>query len=414
MTNDKRQRGVSRRRFLGAATASVAAATIVPRHVLGERADRRPPSETITYGVIGNGGRKDAGLRGKKDFERIAVCDVDIKRIGGEPDGKTRFTDYRKMLERKEIDVVCIGTPPHWHALPCLHAAQAGKDIFCEKPFTKFIAEGRAVADAVKRYGVIFQIGTFGRFGKQGEGDRQNRKIIKYGLIKDLSDLVASGGGRNRTGDPSLPRVEDIPESLDYEMWLGPAPFKPYNPKRVHYSNRFYWDYEGGDLTNFGHHSMDPLLYLYGKDHTAPVRVEPGPSPWPEHPDCVGKYSWIECTYADGMRVLFGGGGHKAEYDRPRKRSRVSVDDLDEEGKKRYEALPDLAKLVDFGTAVRTRQQSGGHAEASHRVSTLMNLCNVAIRLNRTIRFDPVKEVIVGDDEAARLVDIPMRAPWHL
>jgi hypothetical protein len=114
------------------------------------------------------------------------------------------------------------------------------------------------------------------------------------------------------------------------------------------------------------------------------------------------------------MRVLFGGGGHKAAYDRPRGRSSVSVKDLDEEGKKRYDALPEIAPLVDFGTAVRTRQQAGGHAESSHRVSTLMNLCNIAVRLNRTIHFDPDKEVIVGDEEAARFVDIPMRAPWHL
>jgi len=413
MSHNKRQHEVTRRRFLGAATAAAAATTIVPRRVLGGPGEKAP-SDTITYGVIGNGGRKDAGLRGKSGFKKIAVCDVDVKRIGGEPDGKTRFTDYRKMLERQEIDVVCIGTPPHWHCLPCIHAAQAGKDIFCEKPMTKFIAEGRAVADAVKRYGVVFQIGTFKRYGSQSDDNRANRKIIKYGLIDDLSDMLVSAGSRNRTGNPALPKVEPIPDELDYDLWLGPAPLKPYNPDRVHYKNRFYWDYEGGDLTNFGAHSLDPCLWINGKDETAPVRVEPGPCPWPQHPDAVGQFSWAECTYADGLRVLLGGGSFKAPYDKPRKRGSVAVDDLDEAAKKRYDALPEIPKLVDFGTAVRTRQQAGGHAESSHRVSTLMNLANIAIRLNRTIHFDPVEEVILGDEEAARFVDIPMRAPWHL
>ncbi len=410
--NPDHQHAVSRRRFLGAA-AGVAAATIVPRHVLAASGDSAP-SETITYGVIGNGSRADAGLRGKSGFRRIAVCDVDQGRIGGEPDNKSRFTDFRRLLERQDIDVVCIGTPPHWHALPCIMAAQAGKDIFCEKPMTKFIAEGRAVADAVKRYGVVFQIGTFKRFSLQGEKHLQNHKIIKYGLIEDLSDVVVSAGARNRVGNPALPPVEPIPESLDYELWLGPAPFKPYNPDRVHYKNRFYWDYEGGDLTNFGAHSVDPVQWHYGKDETSPVRVEAGPCPWPQHPDAVCQWSWVECTYADGLRIVLTGGAFKAKYDRPRKRSSVSIDDLDEEGRKRYEQLPDPPRLVDFGTAVRTRQQAGGDAESSHRVSTLMNLANIAIRLGRVIHYDPVKEQIVGDDEAARLVDIPMRAPWHL
>lgn len=410
--NPSRQRSFSRRRFLGAA-AGMAAATIVPRRVLGA-ADEPAPSETITYGLIGNGGRADAGLRGMPGFRRIAVCDVDQARIGGEPDNVSRFTDFRRLLERKDIDVVCIATPPHWHALPCIMAAQAGKDIFCEKPMTKFIAEGRAVANAVKRYGVVFQIGTFRRFGLQSDKNLENHKIIKYGLLKDLSDVVVFASARNRVGNPALPAVEPIPASLDYDLWLGPAPFKPYNPDRVHYKNRFYWDYEGGDLTNFGAHSVDPVQWLYGKDETSPVRVEPGPCPWPQHPDAVGQWSWVECTYADGLRVVLTGGAFKADYDRPRKRSTVSIDDLDDEARQRYAQLPDPPKLVDFGTAVRTRQRAGGDAESSHRVCTLMHLANIAIRLGRVIHYDPVKEQIIGDDEAARLVDIPMRAPWHL
>jgi len=413
MSADTRNGRVSRRRFLGTTAAATAAATIVPRHVLGA-ANEPSPSETITYAVVGNGGRKDSGMKRWNCFRRIAVCDVDTKRIGGEPDNETRYTDFRRLLERKDLDVVAIGTPPHWHTIPCIAAAQAGKDIFCEKPMTKFIAEGRAIADAVKRYGVVFQIGTFSRFGSQNAENKANRKIIQHGLINDLGDVVAFAGAKNRTGKTSLPRQEPIPESLDYDLWLGPAPYKPYNAARVHYSNRFYWDYEGGDLTNFGFHSLDPIQWIYGKDETSPVLIDPGPAPWPQHPDAVGKYSWVECTYADGLRIVMTGGAHGAKYDRPKAKSKVGVKDLDEPGRKRYDELPDPPQLVEFDVAVKTRQQAGGGAESSHRVSTLMNLANIAIRLNRKLRYDPVREQIVGDEEANRFVNIPMRAPWHL
>jgi myo-inositol 2-dehydrogenase / D-chiro-inositol 1-dehydrogenase len=402
--------GVSRRQFLGA-TATVAAATLVPRHVVGAskklQSDAEPPpSEVITYGVVGNGGRKDAGLAGNKAFKRVAVCDVDVKRIGGDADNKTRFTDFRRLVERKDIDVVCIGTQPSWHALVCLAAAQAGKDIFCEKPFTKFIAEGRAVADAVKRYGVVFQIGTFGRFS----ANREIHKIVASGLMKNLQGVVVMAGAQNRTGKTSLP-VEPVPEGLDYDLWLGPAPFKPYNKQRVHYSNRFYWDYEGGDLTNFGFHSYDPVQYTYAKDDTGPVEVEPH-AVWPQHPDAVGVYSHVVLTYADGLKIVVRGTNAKqvdVKGDRKVQRGSLSAEDC-----KTLDALPDPPKLVPFAEAVKTRQQAGGNAESSHQVSTALNLANIAIRLGRKLRWDPVAERIVGDDEAARFVDIPMRAPWHL
>lgn len=412
MLTQKNKHDITRRRFMGAASA-VAAFTIVPRHVLGGAAESAP-SDTITYGVIGNGKRKDSGLRGMKGFKKIAVCDVDSEHMTKEAAGIARYTDFRKLLEQKDIDVVCIGTPPHWHALPCIMAAQAGKDIFCEKPMTRFIAEGRAVADAVRRYGVVFQIGTFKRFGSQNPKNIQNHKIIKHGLLKSLDGVVAFAGAKNRTGQHALGAVEPIPESLDYDLWLGPAPFKPYNPARVHYSNRFYWDYEGGDLTNFGAHSVDPAQWIYGKDETSPVRVEAGPAPWPQHPDAVDEFSWVECTYADGLKLVLTGGKFGAKYDRPKEKKSVSIDDLDETARKRYDHLPDPPKLVDFGTAIRTRQQAGGNAESSHRVCTLMHLANISIRLGRTIHYDPNAEQIVGDEEAARFVNIPMRAPWHL
>ena len=405
---------ISRRRFLGAAAATAATLSIVPRHVLGGPG-KDAPSDTATYAVIGNGRQRDRGIGCLGARKKIAVCDVDTTHMGGEPDNQTRYKDFRLLLERKDLDVVAIGTPPHWHALPCIAAAQAGKDVFCEKPMTKFIAEGRAVADACKRYGAVFQIGTFKRLGNsRNKSHIENHKIIKHGLMADLSGTVATAGAQNRIGKTNL-KPEPVPKNLDYDFWLGPAPYKPYNRQRVHYNNRFYWDYEGGDLTNFGAHSFDPFQWSYGKDDTSPVTIEPH-APWPQHPDAVGPFGWVELTYADGLKVVITGGGWKGEnkYDRPRKRSMVSAKDLDDEGRKKLAELPDPPRLLTFGQAVRTRQRAAGNAESSHRVSTALNLANIAIRVGRTVHYDPVAEQIVGDEEANRFVNQPMRAPWHL
>ena len=410
--SNKTDRKISRRGFLGTATATAATITIVPSHVLGGP-NRAAPSDTVTYATIGNGKRRDSGIACLGARKKIAVCDVDKTHMSREKEGVARYTDFRLLLERQDLDVVAIATPPHWHALPCIMAAQAGKDVFCEKPMTKFIAEGRAVADAVERYGVIFQIGTFKRYGNQKNKSHViNHKILKYGLLKDVSGTVAMAGAKNRIGKEALP-AEPMAGTLDYDMWLGPAPYKPYNKSRVHYNNRFYWDYEGGDLTNFGAHSLDPLQWSYAKDDTSPVRIEPQAT-WPQHPDAVRPFSWVELTYADGLKVVLTGGKGGGKYDRPKKRGMLTENDLDAAGRKRLAELPDPPRLVPFGEAVRTRQQAGGNAESSHRVSTAMNLANIAIRMGRTIQYDPVKEQIVGDEEANRFVNIPMRAPWHL
>ena len=299
---------ISRRHFLGTSALTAAAFAVVPRHVLGGEG-KPPPSDTATYATIGNGRRRDSGIGCLGARKKIAVCDVDTKHMEKEKPEVARYKDFRLLLERKDLDAVAIGTPPHWHALPAIAAAQAGKHIFCEKPTTKFIAEGRALADAVARYGVAFQIGTFKRFGNsRNRSHVECHKIIAHGLIKDLSGVCVNAGARNRIGKTNL-KPQPVPANLDYDFWLGPAPWKPYNAARVHYNNRFYWDYEGGDLTNFGYHSYDPLQRTFAKDATAPVKARPH-APWPQHPDAVGYYGWVELTYADGLRVIITGGGN--------------------------------------------------------------------------------------------------------
>jgi predicted dehydrogenase len=339
---------------------------------------------------------------------RLASCDVQwLDRA----DNKTIYTDFRRVLERKDIDVVAIATPPHWHALVSIAAMEAGKDVLCEKPMTRFIAEGRAVAEAEKRYGRIFQVGTFGRFDASRDSRKVlTRKIMKSGLLKNCPVVHIARGGHKVKEWSGLVNVKPrpVPPNLDWDMYVGPAPMKPYHPHRVGGTHRGYWDYEGGGLADMGQHHFDPVTWTYGKDDTAPVEIEAYAPP--AHPDAVGMWGWVELKYADGMTVVLDSG----EWGDRKEPRDIRLEDLDEASREKIKAMPDPEPLRDFADAVRTRKPAGGNAEAAHRTACILHLANIAIRVGRKIRFDPVKEVIVGDEEANRLVNQPMRAPWHL
>lgn len=451
-------RTISRRRFLRGAGASLAAFYIVPRHVLGGPG-HTPPSAVITRAVIGVGGmgmnhvtENDAG----RPPQTLAVCDVDrshldqaLQKAGRSCDG---YHDFREVLERRDIDVIYIATPPHWHALIAIAAAQAGFDILGEKPTTRTIGEGQALADAVRRYGRIYQVNTHGRFGAcyQFGASRLLRKLADSGLLgTPLTVRVSRSLGfdwkvKRWAGRTDL-TAEPVPDVLDYDMWLGPATEKPYHPHRVHGSFRGYWDYDGGGLSDMGQHYLDPVQYILNKDHTSPVEIEAA-APWPPHPDAVGMWGAVRLRYDDGTTILL----HSGEWE-PAREFRISdlksemadtkpeISDLrcgDEPGQPflagpegqvfdnyrtepaglfdQIAALPDPPPLIDFETAVRTRQQPGGDADVTHRSCTLVNLANIAIRTGRKLRYDPVAQRFIGDEQADRFINPPMRAPWHL
>ena len=412
---------VSRRGFLkGAATA--AAVTLVPRHVLGGPG-KTPPSDIITAGLVGCGGQGGEDLRSYIDAaggkHRVLVaCDVNKHRLA---QAKKKFgeqvdlvSDWRRVIERKDIDVVSVATPPHWHALICIAAAQAGKDILCEKPMTRFIAEGRAVVTAVKRYGRVFQIGTGGRFGAyKSPLSRSIHKIMRSGLLKKCPGVWIQKGGFPVKGYCGLvnAKPQAAPAHLDWDMYCGPSPLRPYHPHRFGWSHRYYWDYEGGSLADFAQHYMDPFQWIYGKDDTSPVEVEALAAP--AHPEACGVWAWVELKYADGMTLVLDGNEWGPRYDR-KPAHHVRMTDLDEESRKKVEKMPDPEPLLKFPEAVKTRKPSGGHVEAAHRAVTIAHLSNIAIRMGRKIRYDPVKEQIIGDDAANRLVYQPMREPWHV
>jgi len=402
---------VSRRHFLEGTALGVGAATFLPRHVLG--APDIPPSETVGAALIGVGGRGPGTFQGLKELNPVKLAECDVRWLD-RADNKTKYTDFRRVLERKDIDVVAIATPPHWHALISIMAMEAGKDVLCEKPMTRFIAEGRAVAEAAKRYGRIFQIGTYGRFGASKDPKKiLIRKIMKSGLLKKCQGVHIKAGGLKVKEWSGLvnAKPQPIPKNLDWDMYVGPSPMKPYHPHRVGGTHRGYWDYENGGLGDMGQHAMDPITWTYGLDDTTPVEIEAHAPP--AHPEACGMWGWVELKYANGFTIVLVSGEWGEDYTRLRARD-IKIEDLDEEDRKKLAEMPDPPPLLSFAEAVRTRKPAGGNAEAAHRTVCILHLANLSIRMGRKIKFDPATEQVIGDAEANRLVNQPMRAPWHL
>lgn len=417
----KRPSRFSRRSFIARSAGAAAAGSIfhiVPRHVLGGP-DNVAPSDTLNGALIGVGGRGPGTFKGMaeqfkplgKQVNKVVECDV---RFVKEADNKTKYTDFRRVLERTDIDLIAIATPPHWHALISIAAAEAGKDVLCEKPMTRTIGEGRAVVEAFKRFDRVFQIGTFGRFSASKDKNKiLAHKIMRSGLLKNCQAVDLKKGGlkvKEWSGRPEL-KVEPVPASLDWDMYCGPRPLVPFVRPRFGATHRQYWDYEGGGLSDMGQHYYDPTQWTYGKDDTSPVRIEAFAPP--AHPEVTGMWAWIELTYADGLTFAIESGEWGEPYTRKQPRE-VKLTDLSPEDQEKIKAMPDPEPLLTFAEAVLQRKQAGGHAEAAHRAATIVNLSNIAIRMGRKINYDPVKEQIIGDEEANRLVNQPMRAPWHV
>ena len=410
----------NRRKFLKTSAASAASFQIVPRHVIGGQG-HTPPSETYGAALIGCGGRGPGTYESmvrKLPATLVAACDVQKTRVDGyikrkNPEAKG-YNDFRRLLENPDIDLVAIATPPHWHALISIAAAEAGKDVFCEKPMTRFIAEGRAVVEAFNRYKRVFQIGTNGRFGAyKSRTSRTIHKIMRSGLLKPNPCVHIKKGGlklNQWSGKPGLkPQIPS--EDLDWDLYCGPSPLKPFVTDRVGGTHRNYWDYEGGGMCDMGQHHFDPQQWIYVKDDTSPVKIEAFAPP--AHPDVTGMWAWVELTYSDGFTFVMDSAEWGPGYDKKASKQ-VSLSQLSEEDQQKIAAMPDPAPLLSFAEAVKQRKQAGGHPEAAHRAACILHLANIAIRLGRKLQYDPEKEQFVGDDEANRFVNVPMRSPWHL
>jgi myo-inositol 2-dehydrogenase / D-chiro-inositol 1-dehydrogenase len=415
----------SRRKFIKGSLATLAAFSIVPRHVLGK--GFLAPSDQLTKAIVGVGGmgRGHIPYAGTKV---VAICDVDKRHLKLaldqlEPGVKT-FSDYRELIQLPEVDIVHVATPPHWHGIIAADAARAGKDVWCEKPMTRTIGEGKRLVEAVQQHGRIFRLNTWFRFESNFYGMNTTvkpiKKLVESGLLGwPLKVTVSRHTGFDWkfywVGKTNL-QPEPVPAELDYDMWLGPAQYKPYSEHRTHGTFRGYWDYDGGGLGDMGQHYLDPIQYFLGKDDTSPISVEiDAPQ---QHTDAVGTWRRIEYTYADGCKIILDGEGKDENVpyiEGPKGKLypnfRSDIPDLE----KKLAAFPDSEpQNIDFAEAVRKRQKFALNEENGHRSCTIVNMGLAALRLGRSLKFDPVKQLFVDDEGANRLIDQPMRGPWTM
>jgi len=416
----------TRRSFIKRSALALGAFAIVPRHVLGGPGFIAP-SDTLTKAIIGVGGMG----RGHIEYEGtrvVAMCDVDklhlkdaIALAGGKPRG---YADFRELIAQPDIDVVHIATPPHWHGIMSVMAAQAGKDVWCEKPMTRTIGEGKRVVEAMEQYGRMFRLNTWFRFKDNfygmGTTVKPIKKVVDSGILGWPLKVTISGvTGFNWkfywVGKDNL-EPKPVPAELDYDMWLGPAQYKPYNPHRVHSTFRGYWDYDGGGLGDMGQHYIDPVQYFLGKDETSPIRVDVDAPQ--QHDDAVGTWRRIEFTYADGCKIILDGENKDA-----------SAPYIEGPKGKIYRGfksdVPDLLKFIDtvadpepqmgtFSDSVKTRKKFALNEINGHRSCTIVNIGKIALQLGRSLDFDPVKQEFINDEAANRLIHQPMRGSWKI
>lgn len=426
----------NRRDFLKAMGA-LGLFTIVPSKVLGSRTQHIAPSDQLTRGVIGLGGigRSSYHFASDDTCRLVAMCDVDSKHLTSAKEAaKKRFNedvktyhDFRDLISDPNVDIVHIATPPHWHGIMAVEAAKAGKDIFCEKPMTRTIGEGKRVKEAVERYNRIFRLNTWFRFDDTFYGLGTNvqplKKLVDSGLLGWPLKVTVSAStgfawkffwvGRENLVPGS------VPSNLDYDLWLGPAPYKPYNEHRTHQTFRGYWDYDGGGLADMGQHYLDPVQYLLGKDHDSPVKVEiDAPQ---QHPDAVGTWRKITYTYADGCQIVLEGEGYESKgkvpyIEGPNGKVYQGFECTIPNVMQKIAEMPDPEpQRTDFLDCVRTRQKFALNEDNGHQSCTIINMATVGLRLGRhELAFDPKTQTFIGDDAANALIYQPMRGEWKI
>jgi predicted dehydrogenase len=431
--SDMSKRGLTRRQFIkGAAAASTASVfpSIVPSSALG-LGEATAASERIVMGVIGSGFQGTSNMRGFMGFpdvQMVAIADVDeghrkeaqaiVNKKYGNKDCAD-YNDFRELNAREDIDAVIVATPDHWHVLAAMDAARNGKDSYVQKPLAWSIEEGRAMCDAVEKHDVILQTGS-----QQRSDDRFRLacELVRNGRLGKLKYVNVGIPPNNKFVDATW-SPEPVPEGFDYDFWLGPAPWAEYHHQRCHYEFRFLLDYSGGQVSNFGAHNLDIAQWGLGMDDSGPVEVT-GNAEFPSS----GLFTtatkvFFECTYANDVKVTcktgkfgmtFEGSRGTVYVDRDKIRA-VPASLLDEPiGEEEIHLYKSNHHYRNFADCVRSREEPICTAEIGHRSSTVCNLGNIAMRLGRTVKWDPEAETFPGDAEANALLGRDMRGPWNL
>jgi len=422
--------------------AGAAAAPLVLSRSAFADEKKETPSKRLNMGFIGMGtmmrGHLDFYL-GDKECQVLAVCDVDTNRReaakktveeryaeqkkSGVYKGCDVYGDFRELIGRKDIDAVVIATPDHWHAIPCLEAIKAKKDVYCEKPLTLTILEAKMLIDAARKYDVVFQTGSQQRSSNEF---RQACELVRSGRIGKLQSVFVNVGSSSKPCD--LPEEKEEP-GLDWDRWLGPAPKRPYNsvlaPRGVHghFPNwRLYREYSGGMMTDWGAHHFDIAQWGLGMDESGPVEIIPPEDPKAEH--------GMKYIYANGVPVI-----HALEYDKDKKVNGIAF--IGSEGKifvNRGFLASEPAGLIkemlgekdvhlykspghqrDWLDCVRSRKRPICDVEVGARSVTVCHLGNIAYWTREKIKWDPKEWKFVDASETvAKWLDRERRDPWQL
>ena len=409
---------------------------------------QRAPSDRVTLGLIGVGVRgRDHHLRFLSVNPRVeiaAICDVDrtraelAARIVAKAYKKRPlvYGDFRDLLEQKNLDGVVISTPDHWHSTIAIRAMEAGKDVYCEKPLTLFIAEGRRMVNVARQYGTVFQVGS------QQRSDwrfRQAVALVRAGRIGKLKRITSHLGNPGTTSGAFInPGVwepaETPPEGLDFDLWLGPAPYHAYSPNRCHFEFRYNLDHSGGRVTDWGAHHNDIAQWALGMDESGPRKIEGTGGFNKVGPYDYANYLRVRYEYPGGVELICeneGGNGvrfegsdgwifatrMRLEASRPELlNEKVAGEDTGAyDTRNRNEEIPGTDEHHNNWLAcLKTRQKPVADIEIGHRSATICHLGNIAMRLGRSLEWDPVKEEFVGDAAANLMKDKAFRAPWRL
>lgn len=430
--------GFSRRRFLGragtVAAGAVAAPMILPSGVLA--ANGQPgANDRIGVGFIGMG--RQAGdllkvFRGLKDARLVAVADVNLRRARevATAEGATPFQDYRRLLERKDVDAIVTATPEQWRGLICLHACQAGKDLYVEKPMSLTIREGRLIAQAVRKYKRVFQTGSQQR---SMFPNYVGCALVRSGKLGKIQRVIAHNYPSPWEG--KLP-AERVPDELDWDMWCGGTEVTPYHNDLYLPRAKPGWlsfrPYSGGEMTGWGSHGFDQVQWALGMDESGPIEVwTEGPAFEPptysqpegkERGDGICSNPKVFFRYAGDIVMELGNGpmggaifiGEKGKLTIDRSFCKSDPPELAEEAKE--QRVPGLTEnhMRNWIDCVRSRQKPVADVEIGHRSATVCHLGNIARRLGRKLRWDPVKEVFPDDAEANGLLDRPRRKGYEL
>ena len=428
----------SRRGFLKSATM-LAAASSLPAWFVAEAEEQKSPpqadSEKLRFGLIGCGGQGTGDARNAQNFGKIvAVCDVDESHLAAAKKtfaGAEGFSDFRKLLERKDIDAVICGTCDHWHAIVSMAAMKAGKDVYCEKPLTLTIDEGKHVLEMQRKTGRVLQTGTQQRSSQRF---RLAVDVIRNGRIGKLqrAEVWLPAGLREGPFQKS-----DVPAGFNFDFWTGSTPKVDYVKERTHRTFRYWWDYSGGTMTDWGAHHNDIVLWALDMDKSGPVSVEGKQlvEMIPGGYTAASDYE-VTYTYANGFvhscKSTHASSPFGAVLD-PKGQLNgikfigsegwvwVSREALDASKKEILaDKLPDIAPRVyisnnhmgNFVECVKSRKAPICSAETGHRSATIAHLGTTAIRLGRKLDWDPVKEEYVNDSEAMKYIAREMRKPY--